>query len=148
MKANKWRGVMLAASCVFAWFPGPGFIGNAHGASLDCTLCHLDPAPGSTAPDYFEYFGASRKQHPTGVPYPAADNQEFFRPNSLVDDLTFFDMNGNGIPDIDEIRLFGLGAKVECSSCHREHGDTPPPPQPNMYLRVSAALLCMVCHRV
>jgi predicted CXXCH cytochrome family protein len=80
--------------------------------------------------------------------YPPPQNPDFFRPTVLLGDISFFDRNGNGIADFDEIQLFGTGGKVECASCHREHGDAPPPPQPNMYLRVTAAMLCMVCHRI
>lgn len=148
MNKNKWWGARLAASCALAWLLGPVCVGEAQGAYLDCRLCHLDPAPGSAAKDYFDYFATPRRQHPTGIGYPSGQNQDFFRPTALANDITFFDLNGNGIPDVDEIQLFGTGATVECSSCHREHGEAPPPPQPNMYLRMATAMMCMVCHRV
>jgi predicted CXXCH cytochrome family protein len=147
MKKNKWWGVTLATACAVASLAGPGSVGDAHAAYIDCTMCHLDPAPGSPAKDYFDYFATPQRQHPTGRAYPTSLPQEFFLPTALVGDIVFFDRNGNGIADADEVQLFGTGAKVECASCHREHGDAPPPPQPNMYLRMSAAMLCMVCHR-
>ena len=58
------------------------------------------------------------------------------------------DQNGNGVADPEEVQLFGTGERIECASCHREHGDAPPPARPHMYLRVAADLLCLVCHRV
>jgi hypothetical protein len=147
-KKRWWCRARLAASCALAWLLVPAYIGNAEGAYLDCSLCHLDPAPDSGAQDYFDFFALPRRQHPTGVAYPTARVQEFFRPTAFMGDIAFFDLNGNGIADADEVQLFGIGAKVECASCHREPGDAPPPPQPNMYLRVSTATLCMVCHRI
>jgi predicted CXXCH cytochrome family protein len=122
-------------------------MGVAHGAYVDCRMCHLDPAPGSLAKDYFDYFVLRERQHRTGMAYPPAQNQEFFRPTKLGDDVAFFDRNDNGVADLEEVQLFGTEAKVECASCHREHGQTPPPAQPNMYLRMPDDMLCMVCHR-
>ena len=146
MKKKKGRGARLAAAGALAWLLAPAFMGSAHGAYIDCRLCHLDPAPDSAAKDYFEYFALPQRQHPTGIAYPSALNREYLRP--VVGDVAFFDDNGNGVPDIGEVQLFGLAGQVECASCHREHGESPPPPQPAMYLRVSTPLLCMVCHRI
>lgn len=148
MKKNTWRRVELAAACVLASLLGLVSTGAAHGAYVDCAMCHLDPAPDSQAKDFFDYFALPARQHPTGVPYPSAQNPDYRRPTALAGDLVFFDTNGNGIPDFDEVQLFGFGSKVECASCHREHGDTAPPAQPNMYLRVTTHSLCAVCHRV
>jgi len=148
MSRGRWWGVRLAACCALAWLANAFFMSDAYGAYVDCRLCHLDPAPDSRAKDYFDYFVAPRRQHPTGIAYPAPENRDFIRPTALIADVTFFDSNGNGIADIDEVQLFGAAASVECSSCHYEHGDTAPPPQPNMYLRRSTGLLCMVCHRL
>jgi hypothetical protein len=147
MKKNKWWGVRVAALCALASLLGPA-VGDAHGAYSDCGMCHLDPPPDSGAKDYFDYFVVPERRHPTGIDYPAAQNQDFFRPTALAGDIAFFDRNGNGVADLDEVQLFGAGGKVECASCHREHGDAPPPPQPHMYLRVASDLLCLVCHRV
>lgn len=144
---SSWAG-RLAASIALAALLGPVSVGQANGAYLDCRLCHLDPALDSPAKDYFEYFAEPRRQHPTGVSYPLMGNQEYFRPTALVEDITFFDRNGNGVPDVDEVQLFGSTGKIECASCHREHGDAPPAPSPNMYLRVAGGALCLVCHRI
>ena len=148
MNKNRWRGVKLVAACALASLLGLASTGDAHGAYADCELCHLDPAPDSRAKDYFDYFAMPERQHPTGIAYPAAPNPDFFRPTALAGDITFFDNNGNGVADLEEVQLFGIGGKIECASCHREHDGASPPAQPNLYLRVAADLLCMVCHRL
>jgi predicted CXXCH cytochrome family protein len=148
MKKNRWWGVKLAASCVLASLLGLGSTGEVHGAYVDCAMCHLDPAPGSGAKDYFDFFISPQRQHPTGMAYPPAHNPDYIRPTALTGDIVFFDRNGNGIADFDEVQLFGINGQVECASCHREHGEVSPPPQPNMYLRVTGDLLCLVCHKV
>jgi predicted CXXCH cytochrome family protein len=148
MKNQKWWGVKLAASCALASLLGLAATDEARGAYVDCAMCHLDPAPDSGARDFFDIFSLPARQHPTGVTYPPPQNGDYFRPTALTGDIVFFDTNGNGIADFDEVQLFGSGGKIECASCHREHGDTSPPPQPNMYLRVTGDLLCMMCHRV
>lgn len=147
MNKKKWWGVR-SAGCALALLLGAVTIGNAHGAYVDCRMCHLDPAPDSGARDYFDYFSLPRRQHPTGMDYPAAGNPDFFRPTAFSDGVAFFDRNGNGMADVDEVQLFGAGGKVECASCHREHGDAPPPAQPRMYLRMATDVLCFVCHRI
>ncbi len=148
MKKNQWWGVRLAAACALASLLGPISTGAAYGAYVDCTMCHLGPAPDSQAQDYTEYFALVKRQHPTGIAYPSPLNQDYFRPTALFGDIVFFDTNGNGIADTDEVQLFGISATIECASCHREHGEAPPPAQPNMYLRVGNGLLCPVCHRI
>lgn len=148
MNKKKWWGVVWAALCVLASLLGPGAMPAAHAAYSDCGMCHLDPTPGSGAKDYFEYFAIPQRRHPTGIAYPAAQDPDFFRPTAVAGDIAFFDQNGNGLADPDEVQLFGSDGTVECASCHREHGQAPPPAQPHMYLRVAADLLCLVCHRV
>lgn len=144
---GRW-GARLAASFAAAWLLGLAYTGDAHGAFTDCAMCHLDPAPDSGAKDFFEYFATPTRQHPTGVAYPPPQNLEYLRPTALAGDIVFFDKNGNGIVDWDEVQLFGAGGTIECASCHGEHGDTPPVTQPNMYLRVATGTLCLVCHRL
>jgi predicted CXXCH cytochrome family protein len=141
-----WWGVKLAACGVLALMLGLVCSGDASGAYVDCGMCHIDPAPGSGTPDYVDFFVSPQRQHPTGIAYPAQD-PDFARPTALGSEVSFFDTNGNGVADLDEVQLFGAGHKVECASCHREHGDAPPPPRPNMYLRVGNQL-CSVCHRL
>lgn len=137
----------LVALCALVSLLGLASTSDAHGAYADCARCHLDPAPGSRAQDFFIYFARPERHHRTGIAYPPAQKQDYFRPTAQVGDIAFFDRNGNGVADLDEVQLFGIGGKIECASCHREHGDAPPPAQPNMYLRVATNLLCLVCHR-
>ena len=128
---------------------GLACIGEAHGSYSDCKVCHLDPQPDSAAKDYYEFFVDTKRQHVVAVDYPVS-SLGYRRPTAIQAGITFFDSNGNGIPDIDEVQLFGATDKVECSSCHREHGTTSPPAEPNMYLRIVNAsdVLCQVCHEI
>jgi hypothetical protein len=148
MKKNRWWGVKLVAFCALASLLGLASMGDAHGAYTDCAMCHLDPPADSGAKDYVDFFVMPARQHPTGIAYPPAQNQDYSRPTALAGDIAFFDQNVNGVADLDEVQLFGTGGKVECASCHREHGDAPPAAPPNMYLRLANNVLCMVCHRV
>lgn len=138
MRPVKWVGYFLLAV-----LNGMGGLHGAQGAYIDCTACHLDPAPGSAAADYSDYY-MSKARHAVAVSYPTS--MDYNRPNARLLDITFFDTNRNGIADPQEVQLFGAERKVECASCHREHGDTPPPPEPKMYLRVRGEDLCGVCH--
>lgn len=142
------RRTKLKAFCMLGLIVGMSC--NANGEYVDCRTCHLDPLPDSGARDYFEYFAETKRQHPVGIGYPISPRPDYNGPTGWVGDITFFDSNGNGVADADEIQLFGISRKVECSSCHREHGFGAPPPQPNMYLRLSNVLdaLCQVCHRL
>lgn len=139
---------MLAMACGFTALLGAAWTGDAHAAYVDCKLCHLDPTPGSPAKNYAEYFARSRGHHATGTAYPPEQDRSFFRPNAQAGDVGFFDRNGNGVADADEIQLFGAEARVECASCHREHGESAPAAQPDLYLRVTGSRLCMACHRI
>lgn len=143
MTAAKLAGFFLFALICLA------YTDTAHSSYVDCTACHLDPAPDSAAKDYFDYFVDRQRQHSVEVDYPVT-SADYQRPTAIDADITFFDTNGNGIVDLDEVQLFGLTDKVECSSCHREHGDTLPAPLPNMYLRIAniGNALCGVCHKI
>lgn len=123
-------------------------LGDARGDYVDCTTCHLDPAPDSLAQDYSEYFSGGKREHSVGIGYPPLSNPDYLRPTALDGDISFFDTNGNSLIDADEIQLFGGSDTVECSSCHREHGDGPPPPDPASYLRLPNVrdALCRACH--
>ncbi|MEW6312757.1 MAG: hypothetical protein AB1513_01730 [Pseudomonadota bacterium] len=124
--------------------------------NIDCRNCHLYADPAHPAPEFIEFFNNMDKQHhPVGVTYPQqfGFSVEYNQPGGFAADVVFFDINHNGLPDANEVQLFGVGssATVECSSCHIGHGTVARPPgaPPTYYLRVDNAksALCMVCHR-
>lgn len=145
------RGRKRVSLCLVALVSGMMPILNATGAYVDCKLCHLDPDPNSAAQDYLEYYSSPNREHIISVAYPSSPKADYNRPTGQEAGIRFFDTNGNGIADMNEIQLFGTAVQVECSSCHVEHGDgSPPPAQPNMYLRMTNAgsALCNVCHKL
>lgn len=121
----------------------------------DCRTCHYATAIDGGTPDYTAYFVAPG-HHPVRVSYPA--NAEYNQPGGAATGLLFFDHNGNGAADPDEIQIFNSGAAtssdswvIDCASCHAEHGGTPPDPghAPD-YLRTAGGdhRLCLTCHRL
>jgi hypothetical protein len=139
----------LAGFCLATLVGAVASIPSASGAYVDCRLCHLDPLPGSAAKDYLEYFSEPERTHVVGVNYPRLPAAGYRPLTGQATGVAYFDRNGNGIVDADEIQVFGVDAKVECSSCHVEHGDgSPPPANPNMYLRIlnTGDALCGTCH--
>ncbi len=139
----------LAGLCLAPLISGFILIPDAAAAYVDCQNCHFDPGPGSDAKSYIDYFIEPKRQHPVGIDYPQLPNTDYRQPTVQAANVTFFDTNGNGIADLDEIQLFGTSKKVECSSCHMGHGDVlPPPTHVSMYLRVTNVgdALCATCH--
>jgi nitrate/TMAO reductase-like tetraheme cytochrome c subunit len=136
--------------------PGCAQIGlaqNANAQSESCRSCHAPNGPAG-AKDFSSIFANPKSHHPVGVIYPiGSDNQKFKLPNHQTTDIAFFDRNDNGRPDSNEIQLFGMNGevRVECASCHKEHGDT----QINdhvpgdMYLRFAntGSAMCVTCHK-
>jgi hypothetical protein len=127
--------------------------GNAQ--SEGCRLCH---SPNATmgAKDFSSIYAKPASHHPVGVSYPLGPSAfpKFNPPTGQNSAVAFFDVNGNGKPDVNEIQLFGtsFSVTVECASCHREHGDSPGSEYaaPNeTYLRVTNfnSALCTTCHR-
>ncbi|MFI4941593.1 MAG: cytochrome c3 family protein [Burkholderiales bacterium] len=122
--------------------------------NVDCRSCH-SPNGTAGAKDFSAFYTNPKSHHPVGVRYPPAPQAEpnFKMPNGRNDVAAFFDRNGNGQPDNDEVMLFGpKGAvTVECASCHREHGNSRSPgtTAADPYLRVenTNSALCMTCHR-
>lgn len=118
---------------------------------VDCRSCHK--SGGTTdAKDFSEIYAKPASHHAVGIKYLAA-KPGFNSPNGHGGDIAFFDRNGNGQPDSDEIQLFGEKggvATIECSTCHKEHGDTPAPVNatPKHYLRFdnTGSALCVTCH--
>jgi hypothetical protein len=128
---------------------------QANAQSESCRSCHAPNAAGG-AGDFSSFYANPRSHHPVGVKYPASalEDSKFNLPNGRSADIAFFDRNGNGQPDSDEIQLFGAkGAEtVECASCHAEHGNSPVSGNrhPGFYLRLSndGSALCIACHRI
>jgi|SRR3989304_5926003 len=126
---------------------------SIHGRAqhVDCRSCHAPDAT-SGARDLSYIYAKPALHHSVGVKYPAGVIDGFNRPNGHGADITFFDRNGNGQPDGNEIRLFGAGnaAMVECATCHQEHGNptTPVNVIRKNYLRMDnvGSALCTTCH--
>ena len=130
-------------------------IASLHGyaQNVDCRSCH-SPDATPDVDDYSQIYAKPSSHHPVGVKYPAGQDAKpgFNLPNAHSNDITFFDKNGNGQPDDDEIQLFGGSsvATIECASCHRGHGDASAPANTtrNHYLRFdnTGSALCTTCH--
>lgn len=84
--------------------------------------------------------------HPMGRPLPPHNG--FNQPAQCVDNLWFFDDNGNGQPDPAEIRVFGINRQVDCASCHGESVSAKSATSQSVFLRQDAATLCLVCHNL
>jgi hypothetical protein len=130
------------------------WINQANADFVDCRTCHLTQDPSSTVPDFFAYYN-NPNHHSVGVAYPTgAPANRYNTPNAQVGNTGFFDTNANGLLDPTELQLFITGsiAKVECSSCHIEHGAVTPAPgtPPSLHLRISNinSSLCYVCHKL
>ncbi|MBI5059360.1 MAG: hypothetical protein HZC43_11260 [Nitrosomonadales bacterium] len=136
--------VALLAPMLFVASP------HSNAQAVDCRSCH---APGGApgAADFSAMYDNPEIHHRIGIPFPAGA-QGFTVPDGQDVDVTFFDRNHNGIPDMDEVQLFDSIAAmmvIECATCHMEHGDGPPvllhPPK---YLRFknTGSALCTTCH--
>ena len=123
------------------------------------------PAAGLSAGQEMNCFARpvvrTRKSRPeSGL---SACQNKFNSPNGQSVGIVFFDRNGNGQPDSDEIQLFAeiddvtgevIGENgdvtVECSSCHKAHGNDPASGNTpnNFYLRINnkGSALCLTCH--
>jgi len=90
--------------------------------------------------------GLGPKHHPVGRPLP--DTENFNQPGHCVDNMWFYDKNGNARADAGEPRLFGSQRVVDCGSCHGESADAKSVQSASVFLRQDAASLCLVCHRL
>jgi hypothetical protein len=122
----------------------------------DCLFCHAGrEAGGNDLRDFTPIYDNPASHHPVGMEYPLGpySNPEFNQPTGYSEGTIFFDDDNNGEMDLNEIRLFGKGnaVKVECGSCHREHGEssTSTKDASNHYLRVpnGGSSLCLICHQ-
>jgi len=107
---------------------------NTSGES--CMACHNinEVAAGAApAPDFtvFSIEEDLRDDHPIGILFPylfgesLIPGRDFWVPTAtLPGKMDFFDTDGDGRADTDEVRLYdtGDGPEVECASCHDPHG--------------------------
>jgi hypothetical protein len=120
----------------------------------DCKFCHT-PFNASSAKDLSQIYDNEASHHPVDILYPFSlkFGENFNLPNGRRGNMAFFDRNGNGKLDSDEIRLFPEkgGVEVTCASCHREHSSslTPVEHPDDDYLRGTNrdGELCITCHR-
>lgn len=139
--------VMLVAA------PTAGCAQKRYTQNVDCRSCH---APGKAAGvrDFSPIYADAAPHHRVGVKYPTRSKADpnFNRPVDQGVDVAFFDRNGDGRPDSDEILLFGTNGAVtvECASCHEPHGSSPVSARApaNAHLRFNnvGSALCATCH--
>jgi hypothetical protein len=123
----------------------------------ECQSCHSisgdqhDPA---TIPKFDVFFIGTdlRNDHPVGVLFPAS-NPDFRSGTVDRGYLRFYDSDGNGHADKNEIRLYntGDGFEVECATCHDPHGvptNGAGSQFTKTFLRVenTASAVCLTCH--
>lgn len=136
------RALLLAGQFVILSLAGPCLAQD-----IDCRVCHgPEPRPEGAA-DFSAYYIEGARHHPVGVAVPAGGG--YVLPQRAADGTAFFDSNGDGLLDIDELRLSSSGT-VECLSCHREHEAAQEVAGPAAYLRRDNrdSALCRVCHRL
>lgn len=124
-------------------------VASAHAGYSDCRDCHNAVAPDDGASDYTDYF-STPGHHPVRVSYP--QRADFHPPTTTQSSIRFFDRDGDGRVDTDEIQIFRsrTGWIIDCSSCHIEHGTgTPDPRHPPAYVRDTAGdRVCITCHNL
>lgn len=116
----------------------------------DCRNCHFDVPPDDVTPDFSGYFQLVG-HHPVRVAYPL--RPDYRQPGLTQGGIRFFDRNGNGKVDSDEIQIFRNRGEwvVDCASCHIEHGVTAAiTGHPPDYVRSAggAIHLCVTCHNL
>ena len=134
------------------------YVQKKNAQNIDCRSCH-SPYGSEEARDFSSIYNNPASHHSVGVSYPLGPNgfPNFNPPtgksaDAQSDEVFFFDRNENGQPDSDEVQLYGTDVRVtvECSSCHKKHGDLLMPENPpNAYLRIAnvSSALCITCHR-
>jgi hypothetical protein len=90
--------------------------------------------------------GIGTRHHPIGKPLP--QSAAFNQPTRCDNEVWFFDMNHNSLPDPGEPRLFGPQRVIECSSCHGDSPDTKSKVASDVFLRQDPSVLCLVCHNL
>jgi mono/diheme cytochrome c family protein len=130
------------------------------GPGQSCLECHSSFAGlvGTGASDFIVFAVGTElfNDHPVGVPYrdpsvyPGADYRVADR---IGKSMRFFDTDGDGRADPDEIRFYdsGNGFRVECASCHDPHGVPAKGGGPlfnKTFMRITneGSKLCLTCH--
>lgn len=131
-------------------------LANGPGATTGCTYCHTNSSGFTESFEAFVIGNDLRNDHPIGVRYPESFTGIDFAVPSATNannTMSYFDKNGSGRVDTNEIRLYntGDGFEVECASCHDPHG-VPEAGSGTLFipsfLRVknSGSALCLTCH--
>jgi hypothetical protein len=124
-------------------------------AGAECLACHASGAGivGAGATDFTVFaIGTNlNNDHPVGVLLPVGDDWNV--PAGIKGTTKFFDGDGDGIMDKNEVRFYSgdRGPEVECASCHDPHGvpsGGPGSPFNKSFLRVTDAgsAICLTCH--
>jgi len=130
-----------------------GVSSPADAQNFACLDCH-DITGADGVNDFSMIYAHTKPHHPAGIAYPASQGfkDDFKAPNGQSAGIAFFDRNGNGQPDGNEVQLYIVNgrATIECATCHIEHGTTPRPAgaPPDVHLRVenTSSALCSTCH--
>ncbi len=128
---------------------------TAGGGPDSCLACH--GRDGLMSELWFDAFALGTDltdDHPVGVQLPDGALYDFNTPTGVSGNLRFFDGDGDGRADSNELRFYdtGDGYEVECASCHDPHGVTTSGGQSGplipSFLRVSndESGLCLTCH--
>ncbi len=125
---------------------------------MGCLACHSPGSMvGAQATDFtlFALGTDLRDDHPVGITFPTSGEgfSPFNLPSGGTADLLFYDNDGDGRADTNEIRMYesGGGFEVECASCHDPHGVPSAGPGSThfpTFLRADNANsnLCLTCH--
>ena len=127
--------------------------------NVGCMVCHSSSGTGTIFPDATSFsvfvIGVDlTNDHPIGITFPVGSS-DFNQPTGTSSNgkMWFFDTNGNGRANTNEIRLYdtGDGFEVECASCHDPHGVPSAGPGSQhlpTFLRVSndGSGVCLTCH--
>lgn len=129
--------------------------GTGNGPGAGCLACHSTTGalPGGAtgfAPSFslFNIGTDLRNDHPVGMPFVYGTDWNV--PAGTKGTSQYFELNGNGIMDKNEIRTYN--GQVECASCHDPHGVPSAGPGSvfnRTFLRVensAGSAVCLTCH--